>query len=288
MATPLFIIFLDLNFKQISKMQQLRRVEVCVVVNLVNGVGLGVLYPSLTFAVQAAVTNKDQAYGVSLFIFFRAAGQCIGVAVGGTIFSNSMKREILRHSSIAEFASERSAEASSLVEVMKGMEPRVAKDGLSKSFADALVVVWIGMTALSVVALISSLWKKHYNLERSLETDHGSAAQNVSSIAFAGTVIGQLVFGYTSDHYSRKWSLLVSTVILFVFAALCAGSYGAGGSQQGLFAALTAFRFLLGIGIGGEYPAGSVACAEASGELKEGHRNRWFCLFTNTQIDLGF
>jgi hypothetical protein len=51
---------------------------------------------------------------------------------------------------------------------------------------------------------------------------------------------------------------------------------------------LTAYRFLLGIGIGGEYPAGSVGCAEASGELKAGTRNRWFCLFTNTQIDFGF
>lgn len=115
-----------------------------------------------------------------------------------------------------------------------------------------------------------------------------SARQNVTSIAFAGTVVGQLVFGYTSDHYSRKWSLFISTVILFVFAALGAGSYGAGGSVQGLFAALTAYRFLLGIGIGGEYPAGSVGAAESTGELKEGHRNRWFCLFTNTQIDLGF
>ena len=40
--------------------------------------------------------------------------------------------------------------------------------------------------------------------------------------------------------------------------------------------------------ISGEYPAGSVGCAESTGELKEGHRNRWFCLFTNTQIDFGF
>ena len=38
----------------------------------------------------------------------------------------------------------------------------------------------------------------------------------------------------------------------------------------------------------GEYPAGSVACAESTGELKEGHRNRWFIMFTNVQIDIGF
>lgn len=77
-----------------------------------------------------------------------------------------------------------------------------------------------------------------------------SAVSNVTSIAFAGTVVGQLVFGYTSDAWSRKWTLLVSTIILIVFAALGAGSYGAGGSVTGLFAALTAYRFLLGIGIG--------------------------------------
>lgn len=65
------------------------------------------------------------------------------------------------------------------------------------------------------------------------------ASQNVASIAFAGTVVGQLLFGYTSDHYSRKWSLLVSTVILFVFAALGAGAYGAGGTPGSIFAALS-------------------------------------------------
>ena len=97
-----------------------------------------------------------------------------------------------------------------------------------------------------------------------------------------------IVFGYTSDKWSRSNSLLVSTILLIVFAALGSGAYGAGGSLQGMFAALTAYRFLVGIGIGGEYPAGSVACSEATGELKAGTRNRWFILFTNVMIDWGF
>ncbi|KAI4129923.1 MAG: hypothetical protein LQ338_002008 [Usnochroma carphineum] len=113
------------------------------------------------------------------------------------------------------------------------------------------------------------------------------AQSNVTAITFAGTVVGQLFFGYISDHYSRKWALMASTLILILFAALSAGAYGAGGSLGGMLAALTAWRFLLGIGIGGEYPAGSVACAESTGELKAGHRNRWFIMFTNVQIDAG-
>lgn len=76
------------------------------------------------------------------------------------------------------------------------------------------------------------------------------ARKNVASIAFAGTVIGQLFFGWLSDHHSRKWSLLISTCILILFAALSAGSYGYQGSLGGMFAALTAYRFLIGIGIG--------------------------------------
>lgn len=117
---------------------------------------------------------------------------------------------------------------------------------------------------------------------------NSSAQANVASITFAGTVLGMLFFGYTSDHFSRKWSLFASTIIIILFATLGTGSYGAGGSPSGLLAALVAYRFFLGIGIGGEYPAGSVGCAEGTGELKAGSRNKWFIMFTNVQIDLAF
>ncbi|GAQ38513.1 hypothetical protein AtubIFM55763_000681 [Aspergillus tubingensis] len=116
--------------------------------------------------------------------------------------------------------------------------------------------------------------------------DGSTYSQNVSSIAFAGTVVGMLFFGYLSDHWSRSNTLMVSTVILFVFGALCAGAYGHNGSLPGMFTALTVYRFFLGLGVGGEYPAGSVAAAESSGELAEGTRHRWFILFTNFQLDL--
>ncbi|KAL4895233.1 major facilitator superfamily domain-containing protein [Aspergillus ambiguus] len=131
-----------------------------------------------------------------------------------------------------------------------------------------------------VNTILSQLYPVTYN--------NSPASQNVASITFAGTVLGQLIFGYSSDHWSRKWSLMVSTVILIVFGALSAGAYGLRGSQYGLFAALTAYRFFLGLGIGGEYPAGSVAAAENTGELKKGHRNRWFIMFTNFQIDFAY
>jgi MFS family permease len=148
---------------------------------------------------------------------------------------------------------------------------------------------------------VNTILKKLYKQEYT----HSNAQSNITSLVFVGEVVGIIIFGYTSDRFSRKWSIFASTVILvraslikvgiitadfcqFVFAALAAGSYGANGSINGMFAALAAYRFLLGIGIGGEYPAGSVGCSESTGELEAGTRNRWFIWFTNLAIDMGF
>ncbi|ODQ64017.1 phospholipid transporter [Nadsonia fulvescens var. elongata DSM 6958] len=120
------------------------------------------------------------------------------------------------------------------------------------------------------------------------EYANSPAQSNVASIAFAGTVLGQLVFGYVADYHSRKIGMLISMSILVLFTILASGAWGAGGSISGMLAALTVYRFFIGIGIGGEYPAGSVACAEASAIITKGSRNRYFILFTNFMIDWGF
>lgn len=74
--------------------------------------------------------------------------------------------------------------------------------------------------------------------------DNSTAKKYVSDIAFAGTVVGQLAFGWLSDHWSRTNSLLISTVILVVFTALAAGSYYHG-DAVGMFNILTAWRFFV-------------------------------------------
>lgn len=50
--------------------------------NLVPGIGLGILFPALQFQLQAASTNEDMAWTVAMFTFFRSFGQALGVAIG--------------------------------------------------------------------------------------------------------------------------------------------------------------------------------------------------------------
>ncbi|KAK7408064.1 glycerophosphoinositol permease [Neonectria punicea] len=154
-------------------------------------------------------------------------------------------------------------------------------------------------TALPVFACGAGLFSDGYinnvigSVNTTLKLQYGDVYANsnafkyVSDIAFVGTVVGQLLFGFLADHWSRTNSLMVSTVILIIFTALATGSYYHGDSV-GMFNILTAWRFFVGIGIGGEYPAGSVGCAETSGKMKAGTRHRWFILFTNSMIDFGF
>lgn len=52
------------------------------------------------------------------------------------------------------------------------------------------------------------------------------------------------MFGWLSDHWSRRNSLLVSTIILIVFTALATGSYWYG-DAVGMFNMLTAWRFFV-------------------------------------------
>ncbi|KAG7904119.1 hypothetical protein KL935_000258 [Ogataea polymorpha] len=141
------------------------------------------------------------------------------------------------------------------------------------------------------VGTATTCLKRIYGTEAFTKSD---AMNNVSSIAFVGTVVGQLSFGVFSDYVSRKAGMLISSAGLIFFAILSAGSWGVGteakygGNPGGLFSALTCYRFFLGIFIGAEYPTGSAACAEASALLPAGHRNRWFAWFTNFMIDFGY
>ncbi|KOS20477.1 putative metabolite transport protein [Escovopsis weberi] len=169
-------------------------------------------------------------------------------------------------------------------------EPRIEVAAPRKTMLEAAMPVFASGAGLfsdgyvnNVIGSVNTVLTRQYK-----EVYTGSnASKFVSDIAFVGIVVGQLFFGFTSDNWSRSNSLLLTTLILVIFTALATGSYWHG-EAVGMFSMLTAWRFFVGIGIGGEYPAGSVTCAEASSELKAGTRHRWFILFTNSMIDFGF
>ncbi|KAL8714746.1 MAG: hypothetical protein Q9220_001259 [cf. Caloplaca sp. 1 TL-2023] len=144
-----------------------------VFLNLVGGLGMGMLFPSMAFAIQASQTNKNLAFAVAMFSFFRAFGQAIGVAVGGTVFQNQMKIKLAAYPALASKADEYSKDAASLVQIIKAMQDGVAKESLKHAYADSLKVVWATMCGLAAVGLIASLWTKGLDMNKPLETEQG-------------------------------------------------------------------------------------------------------------------
>ncbi|KAI9760450.1 MAG: hypothetical protein M4579_001644 [Chaenotheca gracillima] len=146
-----------------------------VFINLVSGLGLGILYPSMSFAVQATASNKDLPVAAAMFSFFRAFGQALGVTIGGVVFQNSVRRKLEAYPDLAGRADEYSKDATSLVEMIKALPPSQdeQRQQFIQAYVDALHVVWIVMCALAAVAMIASAWTKSYSLDRALETDQG-------------------------------------------------------------------------------------------------------------------
>jgi len=143
--------------------------------NLVSGLGMGMLFPSMAFAIQASSTNSDLAFAVAMYSFLRAFGQAIGVAIGGTIFQNQMRVKLSAYPLLAPKAEQYAADASALVQIIKAMPHDTMREQLVQSYADSLKIVWAVMCGLAGVALVSSVFIKGLSLDRPFETEQGFA-----------------------------------------------------------------------------------------------------------------
>ncbi|KAL2009526.1 hypothetical protein VTN00DRAFT_5333 [Thermoascus crustaceus] len=138
--------------------------------NIVPGLGLGILFPSLAFGVQASSTNENLAIAVAMFSFFRSFGQSIGVAIGGVIFQNRMYENLLGYPALAPMAKPLSKDAAGLVQVIKSMPDGGVKMNLKQAYTDSLRIVWAVCCVICGVAFLLSFLTEHYDLNRALST----------------------------------------------------------------------------------------------------------------------
>ncbi|MFC5862784.1 MFS transporter [Acidicapsa dinghuensis] len=114
-------------------------------------------------------------------------------------------------------------------------------------FTDAYDLFIIGV----VMALLRDLWKVG-KLEEGL----------VESTALLASAFGALLFGRIADMLGRKRIYGVEVLVLALGAIACAFSPGIWW--------LIGFRFILGVGIGGDYPVSATIMAEYAGKASRG------------------
>ncbi|KAE8153336.1 major facilitator superfamily domain-containing protein [Aspergillus avenaceus] len=144
-----------------------------ILLNIPGGLGLGILTAAIVCTVQASATNKNLTVAVAMVVFFRALGQAIGIAVGGVIFQNQMRRNLLEYPGLAPQAVELSSDAAALVVVIKEMHDDSMKEQLKKAYTDSLRIIWASMGGVSAVGLALSVFVQKYDLNRALVPDLG-------------------------------------------------------------------------------------------------------------------
>ncbi len=97
-----------------------------------------------------------------------------------------------------------------------------------------------------------------------LYPDSSNAVPILASVSLAAAVCGQLVFGYLAARFGRK-KLFVITLLLISFGAIASGCVF-DTKAVSIFWMMIGCRFILGFGIGGEYPLAATIAKEKSND----------------------
>jgi MFS family permease len=84
-------------------------------------------------------------------------------------------------------------------------------------------------------------------------------------------VIGIVVLGYTSDKFSRKGGMLLTSSLVVIGSLLATLVFQVHGAHNMLWF-LTITRGIAGVGVGGEYPSSAAAALEGSNKHFDAHR----------------
>jgi len=140
---------------------------------LIEGVGLGVLYAAPQFPILAPLPVNKVAHGLALFTFVRAYSQTWGVAIGATILQNELKKK-LPSAFLDTFGDKGVQIAYAIIPEIKGLDEPLQSE-VRQGFADALKVVWYVMAALSVAGALTVIPMKEIPLHEVTDEDWGMA-----------------------------------------------------------------------------------------------------------------
>jgi PHS family inorganic phosphate transporter-like MFS transporter len=145
-----------------------------------------------------------------------------------------------------------SSEPASLVDAMN-------EAPISRFHSKAIFVSGMGFFTdaydLFIIGTASTLISKQWHLTT-------GQTGLINSMTLLGAFFGAIVYGRLADIFGRKkiYGLVAAIMVVFALASAAAPS----------FAALVVFRFVLGLGVGGDYPVSAVLMSEYSNRVNRG------------------
>lgn len=143
-------------------------------VQVVFGLGSGMILSSVNFGIQAIVRTEDCGRAACMYAFMRTLGMTIGVAVGGTVFQNLMAQKLGDLSLPVEIAINAEAYIA-ILKTMAATDP--ARIGILQAYVHGFKGVFEVMTGISGIGLLASLFIKHHDMNKVLQSSYRLSRQ---------------------------------------------------------------------------------------------------------------
>ncbi|CAI7606744.1 unnamed protein product [Penicillium glandicola] len=140
-----------------------------VCLNIVPGLGLGLLVTSMACAIQASTPAEHLPMAVAMFSFFRGIGQTLGIATGEAIFQNRMTANLGKYQIPQSSIELYSKSALSAVEAIKKSTAEI-RIPLRHAYTDSLRDVWIFCCAFAAVAFLLGFFVESHDLDKQHES----------------------------------------------------------------------------------------------------------------------
>jgi hypothetical protein len=140
-----------------------------ILIFLVSGLGHGLLFSPLSLAAEATSDSEDPVSAASMFTFARGLGISVGVAMGGSIFQNSLGSYLLS----ARLPLKNASDAAALVlELWKTPVSLNHHLELVSAYAGASQIVFEVMAGVALLGGVVSLLIEPHSLDKESDTGH--------------------------------------------------------------------------------------------------------------------
>lgn len=145
-----------------------------VCLQLINSIGNGMLATSLLPAVQAGLTDEDNALSTSTWAYVRSYGAIWGVTIPAAIFNNIFSKSLWKISNLEARAalSGGNAYADAAREFILSFPPSIQPE-IVQVYTDALRVLWLIAAAICGFVLLFAFLEQDIPLRESLRAEFG-------------------------------------------------------------------------------------------------------------------
>ncbi|KAG8923556.1 hypothetical protein FRC02_011057 [Tulasnella sp. 418] len=138
---------------------------------VIEGIGVGMLYTATTFPILSALPLSESAHAMALFAFLRTFAQTWGVTIGATILQNEL-RDRLPSDFLAMFPAESVEIAYTAIPLIPSLSEPVQTQ-VRVAFAESLQIVWYVSAAICVLGFISVVLMKEIPMHEVTDEDWG-------------------------------------------------------------------------------------------------------------------